>query len=83
MKAKDQPISINGLDVVLADLGVPDAATWVTVGNVSLHIKKHDHEVTVTAYPLGLETNKPPLGELTVWFSDAQLEIEESKNEEP
>lgn len=74
--------NLDGHDWVLKGEGKePVASTWITVGNVSLKVSRDQHSMHVVALPLGQEMNDAPLAEFTLWFSDVQGEIEDTKEE--
>lgn len=41
-----------------ADYALESGAVWITVGNISVHVKKGDEGVSVTLYPLGREDDE-------------------------
>lgn len=73
-----EPLNLDDLDVVLAPAPERErAATWITVGNVSLHLRRDRHSVRISALPLGHEMHEP-VDEMCIWFSDMQKEIDDA-----
>jgi hypothetical protein len=45
---------------------------WITVGNISVYMKRTDEGVVVDLYPLHNECADPPLGSTYAFFSEAE-----------
>lgn len=71
---KTRPLNIANKDVVMKPKGGM-GTTWITVGNLSIHIIKHQNSVVIAAYPEGHELT-PALGEFEVLLDEARTVIE-------
>ena len=56
-------------------------SVWITVGNVSVYIRRTDEGVSVCTYPFGVE-EQDSITESFVTFKEAELMIEEAKEAE-
>lgn len=58
-----------------ADWVLNENSVWITVGNISVNLKKGDEGVSVTFYPKGREADDS-IGETYVLYSEAKDEEE-------
>jgi hypothetical protein len=48
-------------------------SVWITVGNISVHVRKQDEGVTIDLYPLGKESSN--------YFTSTYMTFQEAENE--
>jgi len=58
------------------DYVLESGAVWITVGNISVHVKKGNEGVSVALYPLDGETGES-IGETWATFKEAENPDEE------
>jgi len=68
-------VEVITADAVEVELTEP-TSTWVTVGNLSVYIKRTDEGVIVDVYPLNSEMDNA-LNSMWVLFSEAEEEEED------
>ena len=68
-------------DDLISDYKLKDGepAVWITVGNISVHVRHADEGVALAAYPKGLEASEDAIAECWATHNEAQSEIDASK----
>ena len=73
-------ISLEDADYVLP----PELErVWITVDNISVHVKRNDEGVSVTLYPTGQEDSGESLTETWATFAEAGAQQSSEREDEP